>query len=82
MTGDDQIAGTAAGAAGVIALVGTLVTIAVAWVFYRPVLGVILLALAGAGIWFLCRKRSVLKAGVGAALDKAKEIKKKVEENR
>ena len=65
---------------GVIAFVCALVTIAVAWVFYRPLLGITLLALAGAGVWFLWRKRAALKAGAGAALDKAKEIKSKDEE--
>lgn len=65
---------------GVIAFVCALVTCAIAWVFYRPVLGVTLLVLAGAGVWFLWKKRAALKAKAGAALDKAKEIKKKVEE--
>ena len=65
---------------GVIAFVCALVTCAIAWVFYRPVLGVTLLVLAGAGVWFLWKKRTALKAKAGAALDKAKEIKKKVEE--
>ena len=66
--------------AGVIAFVCALVTIAVAWVFYRPLLGIALLALAGAGVWFLWRKRAAIRAGAGAALDKAKEIKSKVDE--
>ena len=66
--------------AGVIALVCALVTCAIAWVIYRPLLGIVLLVLAGAGIWFLWRKRAALKAGAGAALGKAREIKKKVEE--
>ena len=66
--------------AGVIALVCALVTCAIAWVVYRPVLGIILLVLAGAGVWFLWQKRAAIKAKAGAALDKAKEIKAKVEE--
>jgi len=68
--------------AGVLALVCALVTVAIAWVFYRPVLGIILLLLAGAGVWFLWKKRAAIKAGAGAALDKAKEIKSKVEEKK
>lgn len=56
--------------AGVVAFVCTLVTIATAWIFYRPVVGVVLLALAGAGCWFLLQKRAALTAKVG---DKSKE---------
>ena len=66
--------------AGVIAFVCALLTCAVAWIFYRPVLGVTLIVLAGAGVWFLWRKRAALRAGAGAALEKAKELKQKVEE--
>ena len=43
--------------AGVVSIVLTLVVVAVAWIFYRPVLAVVLLALAGAGVFFLLRKR-------------------------
>ena len=43
--------------AGLIALICSLVTIAVAWIFYRPVLGVILLAAAGFLVWKLIAKR-------------------------
>ena len=43
--------------AGVIALACSLVTIAVAWLFYRPVIGVILLAAAGFLVWKLIQKR-------------------------
>jgi len=42
--------------AGVLAFVWGLVVIAVAWLFYRPVLGIILLAVAVALIWFLGKK--------------------------
>lgn len=39
--------------AGTVALVCALVTIAVAWIFYRPILGILLLAAAGALAWRL-----------------------------
>lgn len=42
--------------AGVLAFVLSLITISVAWLFYRPVLGVILLVIAGAAIYFLKTK--------------------------
>ena len=48
--------------AGVISLICSLVTIAIAWLFYRPVLGVILLALAGFFVWWLLQKRKAAKA--------------------
>jgi len=67
--------------AGVVAFVCALVTIAVAWLFYRPILAIVLLALAGTGVWFLWKKRTAIKAKAGTALDKAKEIKAKVEES-
>ena len=66
--------------AGVIAFACALLTCAVAWIFYRPVLGVTLIVVAGAGIWFLWQKRAALKSKAGAALDKAKELKQKIEE--
>lgn len=40
-----------------ISFVCSLITIAIAWIFYRPVLGVILLVLAGAGIFLILKKR-------------------------
>lgn len=43
--------------AGVAALVCALATIAVAWIFYRPLLGMLLLAAAAALVWWLWRKR-------------------------
>ena len=43
--------------ASVIALVCTLVTVAVAWIFYRPVLAVALLVAAGVGLWFLVQRK-------------------------
>ena len=53
--------------AGLIALVCALVTIAIAWVFYRPVLGIILLAAAGFFGWKLIQKRKAAKAAKAAA---------------
>ena len=43
--------------AGVVPLVCSLVTIAVAWIFYRPVLGVLLLVAAGAVVFFAWKKK-------------------------
>lgn len=48
---------------GVVALVCALATIAVAWIFYRPVLGVLLLAAAAALAWWLWRKRQAQAQG-------------------
>ena len=42
--------------AGVLAFAWSLIVIAIAWLWYRPVLGIILLAAAGALIWFLGKK--------------------------
>jgi len=39
----------------------SLITIAVAWVFYRPLIGIPLLILAGLGITFLIMKIMGLK---------------------
>ena len=49
--------------AGVAALVCSLVTIAIAWIFYRPVLGVLLLVAAGALVCLAWKR----KRGPGAA---------------
>lgn len=43
--------------AGLVALVCSLVTIAIAWLFYRPVIGCILLAVAGFFAWKLYQKK-------------------------
>ena len=48
--------------AGLLALVFSLITIAIAWIFYRPVIGVILLAVAGFFAWKLFMKRKGLRA--------------------
>ena len=50
--------------AGLIALICSLVTIAIAWLFYRPVLGIILLAAAGFLVWKLIQKRKAAKSAV------------------
>ncbi len=47
--------------AGLIAFICALVTIAVAWIFYRPILGVTLLVIAGGGIGFLIWKHKAAK---------------------
>ena len=52
--------------AGVIAFVCALVTIAIAWIFYRPVLGILLLAAAGAAIFLLWKKKQAKKSAVVA----------------
>ena len=53
--------------AGLVALVCALVTIAIAWVFYRPVIGIILLAAAGFFVWKLYQKRNAKKAAAAPA---------------
>ena len=47
--------------AGVVALVCALVTIAVAWIFYRPVLAVLLLVAAGALVFLVWQKKQSKK---------------------
>ena len=59
--------------AGLIALVCALVTIAIAWIFYRPVLGVILLAVAGFFVWKLIQRRKAAKAAKAAAPSAAQQ---------
>ena len=44
-----------------------LVTIAVAWLYYRPVIGIALLVAAGAIIWWAAKKRKEKKAAAAAA---------------
>ena len=53
--------------AGLIAFICSLVTIAIAWLFYRPVLGIILLAVAGFFGWMLIKKRKAAKAAKAAS---------------
>ena len=45
----------------ILASVGSLVTAAVAWIFYRPLIGIALLALAGGAIYWLWQKRHPAK---------------------
>ena len=52
--------------AGVVALVCSLVTIGIAWIFYRPVLGVLLLVVAGAIAFLFWKKKHAKKAAVAA----------------
>jgi len=53
--------------AGLVALICSLVTIAIAWLFYRPVLGVALLVAAGFLVWKLAQKRKAAKAAAPEA---------------
>ena len=53
--------------AGLIALICALVTIAIAWFFYRPILGGILLAVAAFFAWKLIQKRKTAKGEKAAA---------------
>jgi len=48
--------------AGLVALICALVTIAIAWLFYRPVLGILLLLAAGFLAWKLYQKRKAKHA--------------------
>ena len=58
-----DIIGLGAGfVAGIVAIVCTLVTIAVSWLFYRPVMAVVLLAVAGFFVWKLIARRGSKKA--------------------
>jgi len=47
----------------VFGLVWSFVVIAIAWLFYRPLIGILFLVLAGVGIWFLRKKSKGKKAG-------------------
>ena len=51
---------------GILAFAIGLVVIAIAWIVYRPVLGIILLVAAGALIWFLAKKNKEKAAAVPA----------------
>ena len=55
--------------AGLIAIICSLVTIAVAWLFYRPLLGILLLAVAGFFVWKLIQRRRAAKAAAALAAD-------------
>lgn len=48
--------------AGLVSLVCALVTIGVAWLVYRPVLGIALLAVSGFFVWKLVQRRKAAKA--------------------
>ena len=63
-----NIAGLGAGlVAGALALVWGFLIIAIAWLFYRPLIGILFLALAGGLIWFLGKKSKEKKAAAAAA---------------
>ncbi len=57
----------------VLGLAWSLIVIAIAWLFYRPLLGILLLAAAGALIWFLGKKSKEKKAAQAAAAPVAPE---------
>lgn len=62
---------------GIIGLVWSLIIIAIAWLFYRPVLGIILLVIAGALVYWLvkrARKKKAAKAGIPEPQAPAPEI--------
>ena len=50
---------------GVVAFAWSLLVIAIAWIVYRPVLGVILLAIGGAAIWWFAKKGAKAKEEAG-----------------
>lgn len=47
--------------AGIVAMACALVTIAVAWIFYRPIIGIALLAIAAFLVWKLWQKKHNVK---------------------
>ena len=51
----------------VLGLAWSLIVIAIAWLWYRPLLGIVLLVIAGALIWFLGKKSKEKKAAAAAA---------------
>ena len=51
--------------AGLVAFICALVTIAVAWLFYRPILAVAILAAAGFLVWKLLQRRKAARAAAG-----------------
>ena len=53
--------------AGLVAFVCSLVTIAIAWIFYRPVLAIFLLLLAGGGVYLLWKKRQAKRTAAAPA---------------
>ena len=53
--------------AGILAFAWSLVVIAIAWLFYRPVLAIVLIAIAAGLIWFLGKKSKEKKAAQAAA---------------
>ena len=49
-----------------IATPAALITISIAWLFYRPILGIVLLAIAGGLLFLLIKKRATAKAAKAA----------------
>jgi hypothetical protein len=52
---------------GLISFILTFLVIAIAWIFYRPLLGIFLLVVAGAGIYFLIMKKKQADAKADTA---------------
>ena len=55
--------------AGLISLICALVTIAIAWIFFRPILGIILLVVAGGLLFLLVRKHLATKKAAAVAVN-------------
>ena len=55
--------------AGLISLICALVTIAIAWIFFRPILGIILLVVAGGLLFLLVRKHLAAKKAAAVAVN-------------
>ncbi|MBO7071463.1 MAG: TMEM43 family protein [Bacteroidales bacterium] len=53
--------------AGALALAWGIIVIAIAWLFYRPLTAILLLAIVGGLIWFLGKKSKEKKAAAAAA---------------
>ena len=51
-------------ASGLVSLILSLTIIAIAWIFYRPILGISLLVVAGGIMYYFVRKRKVAKASL------------------
>ncbi len=47
--------------AGLLALIISLITIAIAWFFYRPILSIILLTISGGAIWYFFKAKKKVK---------------------
>jgi hypothetical protein len=73
-----SVVGAGAGViAFLLAAAGSLITISIAWIFYRPLLGIGLLALAGVALFFLFkRSRAASKNTSGYAAEEMQPFPK------